>query len=52
MSKKDNSTPVFSMRLDAEVRAKLEKIAQRDDRDVAYIIRKAIEEYIRREEKR
>jgi len=48
MSKKDNSTPVFSMRLDSELREKLEKIAQRDDRDVAYIIRKAIEEYIRK----
>jgi predicted transcriptional regulator len=50
MKQKDNSTPVFSMRLDADVRAKLEKIAKREDRDVAYIIRRAIEEYIRRDQ--
>lgn len=38
----------YSLRLDADQRAKLEQIAQRKDRDVSYVIRKAIDEYIER----
>jgi predicted transcriptional regulator len=41
-------TKTYSLRLDATRRSKLEKIAQKQDRDVAYIIRKAIDEYIER----
>ena len=48
MTTKGN-TPTFALRLDPDVRAKLEKIAKRDDRNVAYIIRKAIEEFIKRD---
>lgn len=51
MTKQKGLTPVFSMRLDADLREKLEKIAKREDRDVAYIIRKACEEYVKRESK-
>ncbi|HUC59280.1 MAG TPA: ribbon-helix-helix protein, CopG family [Streptosporangiaceae bacterium] len=38
----------YSLRLDTEQRAKLEQIAQRKDRDLSYVIRKAIDEYIKR----
>ena len=51
MVKEDNSTPMFSMRLDPDLRSKLEKIAKRDDRSIAYIVRKALEEYVKREGK-
>jgi predicted transcriptional regulator len=50
--RKEGSTPVFTMRLDAGVREKLEKIAKREDRDVAYIIRKAIDKYLQEDGKR
>ncbi len=38
----------YSLRLDADQRAKLEEIARRKDRDLSYVIRKAIDEYIDR----
>ena len=38
----------YSLRLDADRRAKLEDIARRKDRDLSYVIRKAIDEYIDR----
>jgi predicted transcriptional regulator len=38
----------YSLRLDADQRTKLEQIAQRQDRDLSYVIRKAIDEYIER----
>jgi predicted transcriptional regulator len=38
----------YSLRLDADQRAKLEQIARRKDRDLSYMIRKAIDEYIGR----
>jgi predicted transcriptional regulator len=38
----------YSLRLDADQRAKLEDIARRKDRDLSYVIRKAIDEYIDR----
>jgi predicted transcriptional regulator len=38
----------YSLRLDADQRAKLEQIAERKDRDLSYVIRKAIDEYIQR----
>jgi len=38
----------YSLRLDADQRAKLEQIAERKDRDLSYVIRKAIDEYIDR----
>jgi len=41
-------TQNYSLRLDAERRAKLEQIALRKDRDLSYVIRKAIDEYIER----
>jgi predicted transcriptional regulator len=41
-------TENYSMRLDAERRRKLQSIATKQDRDLAYIIRKAIDEYIER----
>jgi predicted transcriptional regulator len=40
----------YSLRLDAEQRSKLEEIARRKDRDLSYVIRKAIDEYIERHE--
>ena len=40
----------YSLRLDAEQRNKLEEIARRKDRDLSYVIRKAIDEYIERHE--
>jgi predicted transcriptional regulator len=39
-------TQNYSLRLDADRRAKLEEIARRKDRDLSYVIRKAIDEYI------
>jgi predicted transcriptional regulator len=38
----------YSLRLDADRRAVLEEIARRKDRDLSYVIRKAIDEYIER----
>jgi predicted transcriptional regulator len=38
----------YSLRLDADQRNKLEEIARRNDRDLSYVIRKAIDEYIER----
>jgi predicted transcriptional regulator len=41
-------TKNYSLRLDADQRAKLEDIARRKERDLSYVIRKAIDEYIER----
>ena len=41
-------TQNYSLRLDADRRDKLEEIARRKDRDLSYVIRKAIDEYIER----
>ena len=38
----------YSLRLDTDQRSKLEEIARRKDRDLSYVIRKAIDEYIER----
>jgi predicted transcriptional regulator len=38
----------YSLRLDADQRSKLEEIARRQDRDLSYVIRRAIDEYIER----
>jgi predicted transcriptional regulator len=38
----------YSLRLTEDQRRRLEQIAQRKDRDVSYLIRKAIDEYIER----
>jgi len=42
------ATQTYSLRLDADRRGKLEQIARRKDRDLSYVIRKAIDEYIER----
>jgi predicted transcriptional regulator len=42
------ATQNYSLRLDAGRRSQLEAIAQRKDRDLSYVIRKAIDEYIDR----
>jgi predicted transcriptional regulator len=42
------STENYSLRLDPERRRKLQEIADRDDRDLSYVIRKAIDEYLDR----
>jgi predicted transcriptional regulator len=41
-------TQNYSLRFDADQRSKLEEIARRKDRDLSYVIRKAIDEYIER----
>jgi hypothetical protein len=41
-------TQTYSLRLDAERRSRLEEIARQKDRDLSYVIRKAIDEYIER----
>lgn len=41
-----------SIRLESQTRARLEAIAQRDDRSLAYVIKKAIAEYLDREERK
>jgi predicted transcriptional regulator len=41
-------TSNYSLRLDTDQRSKLEEIARRKDRDLSYVIRKAIDEYIER----
>ncbi len=41
-------TQTYSLRLDAHRRSTLEEIARRKDRDLSYVIRKAIDEYIER----
>ena len=51
MKQKQGETPVFALRLDADLREKLEKIGKREDRSVAYLIRKAIEDFIKRDGK-
>jgi predicted transcriptional regulator len=42
------ATQTYSLRLGADRRGKLEEIARRQDRDLSYVIRKAIDEYIER----
>jgi predicted transcriptional regulator len=42
------ATQTYSLRLGADRRGKLEEIARRTDRDLSYVIRKAIDEYIER----
>ena len=41
-----------SIRLDAETRDRLQAIADRDDRSLAYVIKKAIAEYLERQERK
>ena len=41
-----------SIRLDAETRDRLQAIARRDDRSLAYVIKKAIAEYLARHEQK
>lgn len=41
-----------SIRLDADTRARLDAVAHRDDRSLAYVIKKAITEYLEREERK
>ncbi|HUY45051.1 MAG TPA: ribbon-helix-helix protein, CopG family [Streptosporangiaceae bacterium] len=41
-------TENYSLRLDPDRRRKLQEIATRQDRDLSYVIRKAIDEYIER----
>jgi predicted transcriptional regulator len=41
-----------SIRLDAQTRARLQVIATRDDRSLAYVIKKAIAEYLDRQEQK
>ncbi|WP_156045114.1 hypothetical protein [Herbidospora cretacea] len=41
-------TDNYSLRLGAERRAKLEKITKQQDRDLSYVIRKALDEYLER----
>ncbi len=41
-----------SIRLDQQTRARLQAIAKRDDRSLAYVIKKAIAEYLDREERK
>jgi hypothetical protein len=48
LEKEDMVTENYSLRLDSQRRNKLENIARKQDRDLAYIIRKAIDEYIER----
>jgi hypothetical protein len=42
------ATQTYSLRLDQDRRSKLEEIARRKDRDLSYVIRRAIDEYIER----
>lgn len=41
-------TENYSLRLNTDQRTRLEEIARRKDRDLSYVIRKAIDEYIER----
>lgn len=45
-------TELTAIRLEPKQLAELETIAKREDRAVSYIIRKAIDEYIRKEKNR
>ena len=42
---------LIALRLEPKQIQALERIAKRDDRAVSYVIRKAIDDYIRREKK-
>lgn len=42
---------LVALRLDPKQLRELERIAKRDDRAVSYIIRKAIDEYIRKDQR-
>jgi hypothetical protein len=48
----DTARHSTSIRLDADTRARLDAIARRDDRSLAYVIKKAITEYLEREERK
>jgi len=45
---KKNEKQMFSMWLDVELREKLNKIAEREDRSVAWLINDAIKQYVER----
>ena len=40
---------LFPVRFELSLFEKLEKVAKREDRSVAYIVRKACEEYVKKE---
>lgn len=42
---------LISTRLDTQTHGFLQRIAERKDRKVAYLVRKAVEEYVERESK-
>jgi len=44
-------TKLAAIRLDSKQLAELERIAKREDRAISYIIRKAIDEYIRKDKR-
>jgi len=44
-------TKLTAIRLDPKQLADLERIAKREDRAVSYIIRKAIDEYVRKDKR-
>ena len=46
----DVAKQTTSIRLDPQTRARLQAVAKRDDRSLAYVIKKAIAEYLEREE--
>ncbi|MEO3876673.1 hypothetical protein ABGB18_48650 [Nonomuraea sp. B12E4] len=46
------ATDNYTLRLDGERRQRLQKIADDQDRDMSYIIRKAIDEYIHQYEQK
>ena len=40
------TTAPFSIRLDTEIKSRLEKQAEREDRSAGYIVQKAVEDYL------
>jgi len=51
MKRQKNSKQIFTLWLDVELREKLNKIAEREDRSVAWLINDAIKQYIKRRQK-
>ena len=48
----DMKATVITARLDAKVHTQLKELAAREDRSVSWLVRRAIEEFVRRPKKR
>ena len=51
MTKKEEPKGTLTFRIDSDLRQRLEKFAEKQERSIGYVVGKAIEEYIKKEGK-